>query len=58
MQHVVPAANGTMALADLIEKSSDGDEIIVSSEAMRELGERAHQRMCPTKTLTFTVKSA
>jgi len=55
MEHTVPETNWHVASADLIRDSTDGDTIIVRSEAMRELGEIAHKRMCPNKMITFKV---
>ncbi len=56
MEHVIPAGNWTTALADTIEQSSNGDIIIVSDEAEKEMGESAKARMCPDKQITFEVR--
>jgi hypothetical protein len=55
MKHTVPYVNWHMALADVIEKAQDGDEIVCHSKAMADLGERARLRMCPEKHLMFSV---
>ena len=55
-EYTLLPANWTMTLADLIENSEDGDIIIVSSEAQKELGIRAKNRICPEKSITFLVK--
>lgn len=55
MEYTIPQANWTRALADLTEKSNDGDVIIVHSEEQKELAERAKSRMCPEKKVEFRV---
>lgn len=56
-KHTLPMANWHMALADIIERADDGDVVIVPDEFTKELGERAKQRMCPDKKLTFEVNN-
>ena len=54
--HKVAVANWHMDLARIIEESEDGDTVLVHDDEQRELGKRAHGRMCPDKKLTFTVE--
>ena len=56
MKHTVPSANWTVTLADLIGVARDGDTIEVHNESMKILAQRAHERMCPEKKLTFVVR--
>ena len=55
MRHEIPRASWPVALREAIEKVSDGDIILCHSEPMQELGQRAHERMCPEKRLTFEI---
>ena len=48
--------NWTEQLAYAIKDCEDGDAIIVSSDAMRNLGLRARQRLCPSKHIIFEVR--
>lgn len=57
MEHEINRGNWTMHLAGTIEKAENGDTIICHSDAMVELAKRAAFRMCPKKTLTFTITS-
>jgi hypothetical protein len=52
MIYKLPTTNWHMVLADAIEESSDGDTIVVHSDAMKELALSAHDRMCPNKKIT------
>ncbi len=52
----IPRRNWHMELADAIESAEPDETIEVHSDDMRELAKSAHQRMCPTKPLTFVVK--
>lgn len=54
--YTIPAGNWTIALADAIEQSVDGDVIVVDSDVKVELGQDAKDRMCPEKRLTFEVR--
>lgn len=64
MKHIIqlsdsltfPVGNWTSQLVAAIEKAVDGDVIIVLSDAMKELGQRAARRMCPDKKIIFKVK--
>ncbi len=56
MTHTIPAKNWTIALADSINKSQPGDIIIVTTESQKQMGEKAKQRTCPNKPLSFEVK--
>jgi hypothetical protein len=40
----------------MIREATSGDRIIVQTDAMRELGERALARMEPGKKISFVVK--
>lgn len=51
----IPAANWTKYLINAIMASEDGDEIIVSTEAQKELALVAMKRMCPNKNIVLTV---
>jgi hypothetical protein len=55
-KHTVPVGNWHTALAALIREAASGDEIVVHNEAQRELAQRAKARMCPEKTLTFSIE--
>ena len=55
-KYTLSPENWAMTLADLIKNSEDGDIIIVSSEAQKELGIRAKNRRYPEKSITFLVK--
>lgn len=57
MEYRIPPTNWTSHLADAIDECENGDVIIVSSESMKELGERANNRMCPDKNIIFRVDS-
>ena len=52
MQHIV---THTRELPGVIGHASDGDAIICNSLDQAELGERARQRMCPRKRLSWVV---
>ena len=56
MNHEISTKNWHTALATILQSASSGDVIIVQSAAQQRLGERAHQRLCPEKQLTFKVK--
>jgi len=56
MQYVIPAGGWVSRLADAIENAEAGDSIVVRSEAMLELAERARSRMCPEKQITFILE--
>ena len=55
MQYIVHSRNWTSQPADFITQATDGDIIVVVSDATKELGERARLRMCPDKRITFQV---
>lgn len=55
MKHTVPVSNWHTALIETIHRAQDGDTIVVHTDAMRELGERARARICPSKNITFEV---
>lgn len=57
MRIEIPKKDWHMELADAIERSADGDEIVCHSEEMKKLGEGAKKRMCPNKQVSFTVES-
>ena len=52
MKHKV---NNPLHLATIIENAVDGDVIEIPSAASAELAQRARQRMCPCKDITFEV---
>lgn len=54
--HMIPKAGWPTALANTIDECEGGDTIIVHTEAMFELGQIAHARMCPEKPITFEIK--
>ena len=56
MRYDVPAKNWTMVLADFIEQTQDGDVIVIASEAAKELAEKAKNRMCPEKKISFKIR--
>lgn len=56
MIHTIPSRNWTTALADTFEQCKNGDTIIVHTDAMQELAQRAHVRMCQDKEVIFAVK--
>lgn len=45
-----------MHLANAIREANPGDVIVVHTDAMKEMGERAHARMCPDKDIIFRVE--
>ncbi len=53
MRRYVPRKNYAKLLPETIKEARSGDTIIVCTEAMRDLGGIAHERMCPEKDLTF-----
>lgn len=55
MKTIIPASNWTTHLADAIESSSPGDEIVVGSGSEKQLGISAAARMSKAG-LTFTVQ--
>ena len=57
MIHKIPSGNWTTYLADAIEQSADGDVIEVHNGAMKELAENAKRRMCPGKSIKFSIKN-
>lgn len=57
-RHVIPEINSHTALSDAIRLAHAGDTIACRTEAMKEMGERAHARMCPDKRLEFEVTDA
>lgn len=54
----IPAKNWTDHLADAIENSKLGEvtQIVVRDRYAKELGERAHARMCPAKDIRFVIR--
>ena len=58
MKHTIPTVNWTTHLADAISASQDGDTILVTSEAMLELVQRAKRRMCPDKRLDIQLDTS
>lgn len=53
----IPAGNWTTALADTLDQAEDGDTIVVQSERMKELGERALSRRKDGKKVSFVVEA-
>lgn len=57
MRHNIPNQPDWHArLADILGYSHPGDTIVCFSDSVKALAERAHQRMCPDKFLTFDVE--
>ena len=56
MQYIVSTGDSARALADLIRKAQAGDVIVMRSEAMKDLAERAKAMMCPEKHIVFKVE--
>jgi len=56
MTYVIPSGNWSQHLADAIERASDGDEIVVESEAAAEMARKAIQRMRPGLQVTFVIR--
>jgi len=52
----VPEKNWIKLLPEAIRQASSGDRIIVVTEAMKELGERALSRMRPDENISFIVE--
>jgi hypothetical protein len=54
----IPAVNWTRHLVDAIRNAKPGEttRIIVRSHEERELGLRAHARMCPEKNVEFVIQ--
>jgi hypothetical protein len=52
-----PPQSPSELLVAAIASIEDGSCIIVSSQAMAELGEQARRRMCPDKQVTFVVRA-
>ena len=55
-EHIIPAGNWHIALAEVINDAASGDRIIVDTDEKKELGEIAKGRMCPDKDVTFEVR--
>ena len=56
--HYISRINWSLALASAIEKARDGDTIVVHSFNMKALAEQAQARMCPGKSITFSLTPA
>ena len=56
MKYILESKNWTTALAILIAQCEDGDEIVFGSDNIKQVGERAKNRMCPEKSVTFSVE--
>lgn len=54
--HTLPHQDWTIALAQLINTAEDGDELVVSTQAQKELAERAMKRLGRVG-LTIVVKA-
>lgn len=52
----IPRRNWNNELANAIENSSNGDVIVCHSQEMMELAERAKERMCPDKIISFELE--
>ena len=57
MRYRITPAGWTTILAAFIDQTQDGDVIVVPSEEMKALAERARRRMCPEKAITFEVEA-
>lgn len=53
----IPAMNWTRCVESAIKDSKDGDEIVVSSDDMREYVKLAIERQCPDKNIVLTVNA-
>jgi vacuolar-type H+-ATPase subunit F/Vma7 len=51
MIYRIPDVDWPKNLANSLKNSRDADVILVSTEAQKELAERAKERMCPEKKL-------
>lgn len=57
IRHEIPVVDWATKLARAIRERSDGDTVVVHTEAMQELGERTLQRLGLTgKKITFELK--
>jgi len=56
VKHDCRGANWTMKICDAIESASEGDELLVATEAARELAEGARDRLRPGLGLAFRVE--
>lgn len=54
--HSIPRENWIKALPEAIRVADSGDRIMVHSESMQELGERALARMSPNKSILFIIE--
>jgi len=54
--HSIPRESWVSALPDAIRVADSGDRIIVHSESVQELGERALARLFPDKNLLFIIE--
>lgn len=53
----ISTGNWIYDLVDAIQKSEDGDEIIVSTEVKRMLAKRVIEHMCPDKHIVLIAKA-
>jgi hypothetical protein len=56
--YALPTSDWATALAAMVKGAENGDTIVVSSLAAKELAERALRRTCPGKDLTLVVQDA
>lgn len=56
MRIEIPSGNWHIALANSLEIARDNDIIVVKSQAMKNLGERAGERMFPDKKFRFEIE--
>lgn len=57
MRIIIPVGDWLMKLCDALETSNNDDEIIVKTQAIKELAEMAKERICPDKNIIFIIEA-